>query len=131
MDPTPANPPTEIPSQIEKPDGNERLRITLSWIVVVSVTLFSLFAIGILIKQGFRPGAYSELYFSVLRDHFRAVAGLPMAAVAALFIVLVLRATSGPIELEALWLKFKGASGPIILWLLCFLGIAHAIESLW
>jgi len=111
-------------------DGDETLRKTLSWIVVVSVSLFALFGLGWLIYLGFNP-LFSELYYDTLKDHFRAVIGLPMAAAASLFIVLVLRATHGRIEFDTIGMKFKGASGPIVLWLISFLGITLAIKHLW
>jgi hypothetical protein len=49
------------------------------------------------------------------------------AAGAALFVVLVLRAAAGPIEFEVLGLKFRGASGPVVLWIPCFLAIVVGI----
>ena len=82
-------------------NGDKGLRKALSWIIVISVSAFALFSLILLVRAGFRPGLLSDLYFSLLRDHFVAVVGLPMAAVASLFIVLVLRSTSGPIEFEA------------------------------
>jgi hypothetical protein len=78
-----------------------------------------------------RKGFYSTFYSDIAGRHFAATIGLPMGAVAALFIVLVLRATSGPLEFEAIGFKFRGASGPVVLWLMCFLGIAAAIKWLW
>jgi hypothetical protein len=110
---------------------NEKLRVFVSWMIILIIMGFALFALSILVKMGFREGQYSEFYFTVIRDHFRVIVGLPMAAVAALFIVLLLRSTQGPIEFEAVGLKFRGASGPITLWLLCFIGITLAIKLLW
>jgi hypothetical protein len=42
-----------------------------------------------------------------------------------------LEQTSGPIEFEGLGFKFKGASGPVVLWVFCFLAIAGAIKLVW
>ena len=67
----------------------------------------------------------------VFRTHPGAVLGLPMAALAALCIVLFLEAKSGQIEFEGFGFKFRGASGEIILWVICFLAIVAAIKSLW
>jgi hypothetical protein len=67
----------------------------------------------------------------VLREHFAAVVGLPMAAIFALWIVTILRSQSGPIEFEVFSFRFRGASGPVVLWVLCFLAIAFAIKLLW
>lgn len=67
----------------------------------------------------------------VVRDHFAAVIGLPMAGILALWVVTILRSQSGPIEFEALGFKFRGASGPVVLWIACFLSIALSIRLLW
>jgi hypothetical protein len=71
-------------------------------------------------------------YFRTLvRDHFSAVVGLPSAAVASFFIVATPRQVSGPIEINTAAFKLKGASGPIVLWVVCFLAIAVAIKWVW
>ena len=48
-----------------------------------------------------------------------------------LCIVLTLKATAGPIEFEAFGLKFRGASGPMIFWLITFFGFIAAVKVLW
>jgi len=67
----------------------------------------------------------------VVQNHFMAVIGLPMAGILALWVVTILRSQSGPIEFEAVGFKFRGASGPVVLWIACFLSIAIAIRLLW
>ncbi len=67
----------------------------------------------------------------VFRTHPGAVLGLPLAALAAICIVLFLEAKSGLIEFEGFGFKFRGASGEIILWVICFLAIVAAIKALW
>jgi hypothetical protein len=57
--------------------------------------------------------------------------GLPCAAMGALILVLILRTVAGNIELKILGLEFKGASGPIIMWILCFLAMTLAINKTW
>jgi hypothetical protein len=63
--------------------------------------------------------------------HAAAFLGVPLAAIASMCVVLLLRSTSGPIEFEAWGLKFKGASGPIIMWTIVFITLASAIKLLW
>ena len=63
--------------------------------------------------------------------HFAAIVGLPGAAVAALFIVLMLEQTHGIIEFEGLGFKFHGASGPVVLWVFCYLAIVASLKLLW
>jgi hypothetical protein len=60
-----------------------------------------------------------------------AVIGVPFCGAMAAFIVLLLRTTQGPIEFEALGFKFRGASGPIVMWVLCFLSFVAATKLLW
>ena len=63
--------------------------------------------------------------------HPAVVLGLPTGALAAFCIVLFLEAKSGRIEFEGFGFKFRGASGEVILWVICFLAIAGAIRLLW
>jgi hypothetical protein len=63
--------------------------------------------------------------------------GVPCAAISAFAIVAVLlRAfppstdASGQVELKAFGLEFSGPSGPITLWLMCFLGLVFALRLL-
>ncbi len=67
----------------------------------------------------------------IVQNHFAATIGLPLAAIAALCLVILLGFTDGPIEFSGLGFNFKGAAGPIVLWVLCFLAIAVAIKALW
>jgi len=45
--------------------------------------------------------------------------------------VVFLRQTDGPIEFNGLGFEFKGASGQVAMWVVCFLAIAGAIKFLW
>ena len=38
---------------------------------------------------------------------------------------------TGPIEMEALGFKFRGASGPVVLRIFCFLVIVFGVYLLW
>jgi hypothetical protein len=68
----------------------------------------------------------------LVEQHFSAIIGLPMAGLASFVIVVFLKQTSEqPIEFEGLGFKFKGPSGEVVLWLMCFIGIALAIKLLW
>jgi hypothetical protein len=67
----------------------------------------------------------------LLRDHFAAIAGLPGAVMVAFALVVFLRQTDGPVEFEGLGFKFKGASGQVIMWAVCFLSMAVAIKMCW
>jgi hypothetical protein len=68
---------------------------------------------------------------SFLLQRAPAIFGLPMAILVSFFIVSLLKQTSGPIEFTGGGLEFKGTSGQVVLWLLCFIGIALMIKLLW
>jgi hypothetical protein len=67
----------------------------------------------------------------IVKQHFPATVGLPLAAVGSFLLVTVLQISSGKIEFEAWGFKVRGASGPAILWVLCFLSIATGVRLLW
>ena len=103
------------------------LKRIAQWTVVLGTAGAGFGALGVISYY-----AWSEhLVPNLLRDHIRAVVGLPMAAVSAFCLVVILEATSGKIEFEALGFKFRGASGPVVLWVLCFLVFVLAIRVLW
>ena len=63
--------------------------------------------------------------------NFAAIIGLPFAFIAAFVVVALFREGAGPMEFSGFGLTSKGASGEIILWILCFLAIAGSIQLLW
>lgn len=67
----------------------------------------------------------------IMSAHPAIALGLPLAASMAICLVVLLESSEGPIEFEGLGFKFRGASGPIILWVLSFLAIVCAIRLLW
>jgi hypothetical protein len=76
------------------------------------------------------------MYFSgdlllIAKSHAPAVIGVPWAGGAAFIVVLVLRTSFGAIDFTVLGVNFKGASGPIVMWVFCFLVEVAAIKILW
>jgi hypothetical protein len=63
--------------------------------------------------------------------NFATIIGLPFAFIAAFVVVALFRQGDGVMEFKGFGLEFKGASGEIVLWVLCFLSIAGAIKLLW
>ena len=68
---------------------------------------------------------------TLTKTHSSAMIGIPWAGGAAFIVVLVLRTSFGAIDFKVLGVEFKGASGPIIMWVLCFLVEVSAIRLLW
>ena len=110
----------------DRPEHSE-FRATFAGLLALTavVSVFLLFFLVIYVQFG------KGYWLNITLNHFPAVIGLPGAAAAAFVVVAVLRNTEGPIEFEGLGFKFKGASGPVILWMLCFLAVSGAIRLLW
>src|SRR5687767_6047008 len=100
----------------------------VQWIVVFGTALFVLGSLVAISRVALND---KVLISKMLHEHLRAVVGLPMSAAAAFCLVVILEITSGDIEFEALGFKFKGASGPIVLWVLSFLVFVLALRLLW
>ena len=111
------------------PDRERRtLRIVVAAIALAGITLVAATLLFFLA----RDVANAEPWMMELfRTHPAAVLGLPTGALAALCIVFFLEAKSGRIEFEGFGFKFRGASGEIILWVICFLAIVTSIKLLW
>ena len=101
-------------------------RVALFAAILAMLGAASLFGLWVLVDL-------RQSYWStVVVEHFPAVIGLPMAAVGAFIVVVLLRqSTEGPIEFSGLGFSFKGPSGAVVLWLMCFLGIVVAVKALW
>lgn len=67
----------------------------------------------------------------MLHNHYVFFVGLPFAALVAHFLVGTLENTRGEIQFEAGGVKFKGASGPIIMWVIVFLALTISFAVAW
>ena len=54
-----------------------------------------------------------------------------MVGALALLIVILLPQAYGNIEFKALGVTLKGAAGPVVLWLICFLSISLVVKLFW
>jgi hypothetical protein len=108
------------------------LREWVTWVVVGGTGFLGAYFFWFLIYRTFwgepDPGNWLT---KLTNTHYAALVGTPMSAVTAFCIVSLLKVTNGPIEFEALGFGFRGASGPIILWVLCFLSVVVAFHLLW
>jgi hypothetical protein len=95
--------------------------------VIISLTLLLIAAPTVLVLVLWM----SNELVAVTRDHAAAMLGVPWAGGAAFIIVLVLRSSFGRVEYKVLGMEFKGASGPIVLWVFCFLAEVAGIRTLW
>jgi hypothetical protein len=74
---------------------------------------------------------FDPVLAALVVKNFPAIIGLPFAFIAAFVVVALFRQGSAPIEFTGFGVSFKGASGEIILWILCFLAISGSIRILW
>jgi hypothetical protein len=85
-----------------------------------------------LMKECFKPtDPGASWIITQFKQHFAATIGIPLSALSAFCVVVLLRATTGPIEIESKFIEFRGASGPIVFWILCFLAIIFGVKVLW
>jgi hypothetical protein len=97
------------------------------WIALVGGTAFAVvWVIGTTISMLFDDNLYR-----IALGNLPTLLGLPCSALGSLCLVIFLKTANGPIEFEALGFKFRGASGPIIMWGLCFLSMILGIHTLW
>ncbi len=116
-------------AQLEERDPqNQNLQTIMSWILVIILTSFGVFALIALTSVHETPGDYWK---TLIREQFPVLVGLPMAGLGALFVTLILRISTGPLEFELAGLKFKGGAAPIVFWIICFLSIVLSIRLLW
>jgi len=67
----------------------------------------------------------------LFEKHYLFFVGPPFAGLVAHFLVGTLENARGKIEFEVIGLKFKGASGPIVMWTLVFLIIVVCMRLTW
>lgn len=101
---------------------------TIQRVAQWAALLGGIFFAGTFVLGGAVTMLTDQALYSKALEQIPATIGLPLAA---LCLVMVLENTSGPIEFEGLGFKFKGASGPIVLWCIVFLCMAAAIKLVW
>jgi len=99
----------------------------LKWVSVIffvfMVIIVSIFSVDALLDI---PGIESSDYPRAV-----AIAYVTFSASLALMLVLLLNYTLGPIEFKGLGFSFKGASGPVVLWVLCFLATIAGLSVIY
>jgi hypothetical protein len=127
----PVNTTQNCENMNQENNQNSQIKATilncLAWVAATLIVAFSIYIFYIMARRGYE----SKVWLPIAQKHFAVVVGLPMAAITSLFIVLVLEYVSGKIEFEIPGIKFKGAAGQIIFWIICFLTIVSSIKLLW
>ena len=113
----------------EKPKTNqaESVRQIARWIALLATAAWGIFAGAFLAYHSLGEGFVVDL----AKKQFGAMMLVPMAALIAFCVVIVLEWTAGEIKFKGLSFEFEGASGPIVLWAFCFLAIVAALRIFW
>ena len=114
---------TDFPSD----PTEERFRKVAVWILLVLMLVICLSVFYAFVRYS----KADQFWVPIAEEHFAAIVGLPMAALASLCIVLILRISSGPIEFKGFGFEFRGAAAPIVFWIICFFTISVCIKMLW
>jgi len=108
------------------------LRRLSSWSGVLGTLALAGFFFGLLVYHSVKATPASQGWLlAIIEAHYAATVGIPLAAVTAFSVVQMLRASNGPIEFKAPGFEFRGASGPVVLWVFCFLAVAAMFCLLW
>jgi hypothetical protein len=118
---------------VSKDDGAAPQSRSEKWFgILARIAAFAILAIivGVLLVFVIQQWNNKELH-EIVAAHLQATVGLPVAGVFAFLLVALFRTTEGRIRFEVIGVKFDGAAGPIIMWVLCFLAItvfdSHAL----
>jgi hypothetical protein len=103
-------------------------RKVFGWVVLLGTSAWGIFAGSFLAYHSLQPNSW---LLDLIQKHFAALMCVPMAALMSMCVVILLRYTAGPIEFSVPGFEFKGASGQVVLWVVCFLAIVTAIKLLW
>lgn len=120
------NASTGPPQQGDLPALEDKFRFVIGWAFVILTLLLSLIGLAWWLIADWNAGYLKNK----LDEQFNVLTGIPASAAAALVLVIFLRTTEGPVEFDIFGLKFKGASGPIILWVFVFMSIITSIKML-
>jgi hypothetical protein len=112
------------------PASSPRMRQAVNVLVIAGTVAFTSL---LLVSAATWAITQPQWILVLLASHFPAMVGLPLAAMAALVIVIILEARFEHVEMRLFggFLEFSGASGPILLWAFCFATMAAALALIW
>jgi len=115
-----------MPEQL--PSEHPKLRLVVTVVILAVGIVFCTAMLGYFLVEAHDQ----KIFAKVVTEHFAAAFGLPTCMMTALVLVIILRIIGGPVEFKVPGgIEFKGASAPIVMWLLCFLALAGALRMLW
>jgi hypothetical protein len=114
-------------------DITNRFRGKVKAILAIAVALFSIFLeLFISAQMLFVRADPNTWLMRLIKQHYAALIQVPAIGLMSFFGVFLFDVISEQeIEFEVLGFKFRGAAGPIVLWVLVFLAITAATYLLW
>ncbi|MYM64219.1 hypothetical protein [Pseudomaricurvus sp. HS19] len=117
----------------ESGDRNSRLKQYATLGVVVGTALWTGFFFLFLVCSALFPELVPDSWFlQMVLAHPAGTMGIAISAISAFSVVAVLDVFArDPIEFRVWGFEVKGAAGPVILWVLCFLALVVGTAMLW
>ena len=111
---------------------NSNMRIELAyWIIFIGSCGVGILYLTLLIDGLWSSRNRNSWLLEAIKKNSRAAVGLPLIGITATFVISIFQTTSGAIKFKGLGFEFEGASGPIVLWCLCFLILTLCLKLLW
>jgi len=106
----------------------KRPRQVVSWTLAINIAVFiCVGVIGAVIDWYFARFPRLEALTSTKNPLLQAIVVVGISAIPAIALVFLLTSTRCPLEFSLLGMKFKGTSGPILLWIATFVSVAAVI----
>lgn len=120
-------------STVETKSASTFLRSTATWGVIVGTALWTAFFFGYIIVGALFPTLIPDSWFlRLVIEHPGGTIGIAISAMSAFSVVAVLDVLSrDPLEIKFLGFELKGAAGPVLLWVVCFLALVAGGSALW
>ena len=106
------------------------LRTAVELIAVLTLAL-GMLGLAALFLAVLYSGHLESRWTPIFERQFLAIVGIPVSGLSAVTIVQFFRGFHGPIEFNVGPVKFTGATGPVVLWLFCFVAFIWAMRYLW
>jgi hypothetical protein len=126
-------PPHETDATLHSSRSHDRLKNWATWGVVIGTAGWIIFGFGLMIVSALVPNAVPESWlFRLIREHPGGTMITSVCAISAFSVVAVLDVLSrDPIEIRFFQFQLKGAAGPVVLWVVCFMAMVVGFHTLW
>jgi len=123
----------QTPTASSPAPESERLKRYATAGVVIGTAVWTTFFFGFLVIGALYPSALPDSWLlQMIQAQPAGTLGLAMGAISAFSVVAVLDVFArDPIEIRFFQFELKGAAGPVVLWVVCFLAFIAATKVLW